>query len=65
LPSGQTYYIKDAEARSQIAALTGGDAVVFMGVSTTTLTDGGSETPTIGGKEVTPATGQLFFYGTE
>ena len=65
LPSGQTYYIKDAEARSQIAALTGGDAVVFMGVSTTTLTDGGSETPTIGGKEVTPATGQLFFYGAE
>ena len=65
LPSGQTYFIKDAEARSQIQALVGGDAVVFMGVSTTEITDGGSEVPTIGGEAVTPATGQLFFYGTE
>lgn len=65
LPSGQTYYIKDAEARSQIQALVGGDAVVFMGVSTTKITDGGSEVPTVGGETVTPATGQLFFYGTE
>lgn len=65
LPSGQTYYIKDEEARSQIQALVGGDAVVFMGVSTTKLTDGGSEIPTVGGETVTPATGQLFFYGTE
>lgn len=65
LPSGQTYYIKDAEARSQIQALVGGDAVVFMGVSTTEITDGGSEIPTIGGETVTPAAGQLFFYGTE
>ena len=65
LPSGTTYNIKDAEARSQIAALTGGDAVVFVGVSTTALSDGGSETPTVGGDELTPATGQLFFYGTQ
>ena len=65
LPSGQTYYIKDAEARSQIQALVGGDAVIFMGVSTTEITDGGSETPTIEGEAVTPGTGQLFFYGTE
>ena len=65
LPSGQTYFIKDAEARSQIQALVGGDAVVFMGVSTTEITDGGSEVPTIGGETITPATGQLFFYGTE
>ena len=65
LPSGQTYFIKDAEARSQIQALVGGDAVVFMGVSTTEITDGGSEVPTVGGETITPATGQLFFYGTE
>ena len=65
LPSGTTYNIKDAEARLQIAALTGGDAVVFVGVSTTALTDGGSETPTVSGDELTPATGQLFFYGTQ
>jgi len=36
-----------------------------MGVSTTEITDGGSETPTIEGEAVTPGTGQLFFYGTE
>lgn len=65
LPSGQTYNLKDAEARSQIQALVGGDAVVFMGVSTTELTDGGSQTPKVDGEDVTPATGQLFFYGTE
>lgn len=65
LPSGATYDLKDAEARSQIQALTGGDAVVFMGVSTTAITDGGSQQPTVGGETVTPAAGQLFFYGTE
>ena len=65
LPSGTTYDIKDATARSQIEALTGGDAVVFMGVSTTALTDGGNETPTVGGETKTPAAGQLFFYGTQ
>lgn len=65
LPSGQTYNIKDAQARSQIQALVGGDAVVFMGVSSTPLSDGGSQVPTIGGETVTPAAGQLFFYGTE
>lgn len=65
LPSGTTYNLKDAEARSQIQALTGGDAVVFIGVSTTKLTDGGSQTPKINNQNVTPSAGQLFFYGTE
>ena len=65
LPSGSEYNLKDAEAREQIAALVGGDAVVFMGVSTTPLTDGGSEKPTVEGEEKTPVAGQLFFYGTE
>ena len=65
LPSGTTYDIKDAEARSQIAALAGGDAVVFVGVSSTELTDGGTQIPTVGGEQKTPATGQLFFYGTQ
>jgi hypothetical protein len=45
--------------------LTGGDAVVFMGVSTTALTDGGNEKPTIDGEQKVPAAGQLFFYGAE
>ena len=65
LPSGSVYDIKDAVARSQIAALTGGDAIIFMGVSTTELTDGGSESPTIDGDTITPATGQLYFYQTQ
>lgn len=65
VPSGTVYDLKDATARSQIQALTGGDAVVFMGVSTTPLTDGGSEVPTVGGETKTPAAGQLFFYGTQ
>lgn len=65
LPSGTEYNIKDAEARSQIQALTGGDAVVFIGVSSTELTDGGNETPTVGGVTKSPAAGQLFFYGSQ
>ena len=65
LPSGNTYKIKDDEARNQISALTGGDAVVFIGVSTTELTDGGNQTPIVSGETKTPATGQLFFYGTQ
>ena len=65
LPSGTSYDLKDAQARSQIQALTGGDAVIFIGVSTTELTDGGNETPTVGGESKTPAPGQLFFYGTQ
>lgn len=64
LPSGTIYDIKDAEARSQIAALTGGDAIIFVGVSTTELTDGGTEQPTVNNEVLTPAAGQLFFYGT-
>lgn len=49
LPSGTTYDIKDTTARAAIEAITGGDAVVFVGVSTTTITDGGTQTPTIAG----------------
>lgn len=65
LPSGTTYQLKDAWARDQISALTGGSAVVFVGVSTTPLTDGGTQKPTIDGNQLTPTTGQLFFYGTQ
>ena len=65
LPNGNTYNIKDNEARAQIEALAGGDAVVFVGVSSTALTDGGNEKPIIEGNQKTPATGQLFFYGSQ
>lgn len=64
LPSGTTYDLKDEWARSAIAGITGGDAIVFIGVSSTPLTDGGNQLPTIDGSQVTPAAGQLFFYGS-
>ena len=66
LPSGSVYDIKDAWARTQIEAITGGSAIVFKGVSTTLLTDGGNQNPTVGGSEIsTKATGDLYFYGQE
>ena len=65
LPSGSTYNIKDAQARSQIEALTGGTAIVFVGVSSTPLTDGGDELPNINGGSVMPNAGELYFYGTQ
>ena len=63
LPSGTTYDIKDATARADIAALSGG-SVIFIGVSSTTITDGGSETPTIADWSGTLSAGNIVFYGT-
>ena len=66
LPSGSVYDIKDAWARTQIEAITGGSAIVFKGVSSTPLTDGGNENPTVNGSVIsTKATGDLYFYGQE
>ena len=58
LPSGTTYEIKDAVARQ---AMAGG--VHYLGVSSTAITDGGTEKPTIGGTAVTPKNGDLVVYG--
>lgn len=57
LPSGTTYYFKDEEARQAIAG-----GVTFLGVSTTGITEGGTEKPTIKGVEVTPTNGDLVIY---
>jgi len=66
VPSGTEYDLKDAWARQQIEAITGGSAIVFKGVSSTELTDGGTEYPTINGEPVTDLTvGDLYFYGTD
>lgn len=66
LPSGTTYDLKDTWARTQIEAITGGSAVVFKGVSSTPLTDGGNENPTVDGSPVTTkSTGELYFYEQE
>lgn len=65
LPSGSVYNFKDAKAREDIAALAGADIITFKGVSTTALTDGGNEKPTVGGVVVTPKKGELYFYNSE
>lgn len=65
LPSGSTYDLKDAWARSQISALVGGDAIVFKGISSTALVDGETQKPTVDGSQVNPTAGQLYFYGTQ
>lgn len=59
LPSGTTYDIKDAEARQAIAG-----GVSYIGVSSTAITDGGSQKPTIGGQSVTPENGNLCIYNS-
>lgn len=64
LPSGVTYDIKDAAAREAIETISGLDAINFKGVSTTALTDGGTENPTVDGQEITAKKlGDLYFYG--
>lgn len=66
LPSGSTYNLKDAWARTQIQAITGGSAIVFKGASSTALTDGGNENPTVNGTTITAkSTGDLYFYQQE
>lgn len=63
---GNIYQIADKWARDQIAAITGGSAIVFKGVSSTPLTDGGNENPTVGGSVVTSKTiGDLYFVGND
>ena len=66
LPNGTTYDLKDGWARTQIEAITGGSAVVFKGVSSTPLTDGGNENPTVNSTAITAKnTGDLYFYNKE
>lgn len=67
LPSGTSYDLKDAQARSDIAdiqaALTGG--IHYIGVTTTPLTDGATTNPiTIGGQSYTAESGDLAIYGS-
>lgn len=60
LPSGSTYNIKDVEARQAIAAL--GNPTHFLGESTTLVTDGGTQKPTVGGEEINPNAGDIVVY---
>ena len=70
LPSGNTYYIKDATARAAIAALEGGS--YFLGITTTPLYDQATTSPITLTKTdpdtgdpivVTPLNGQIAIYG--
>lgn len=64
LVGSQEYDIKDADARSRIAALE--SYTDYLGVTTTELTDGASTNPiTIGGKSVTAVGGNIVNYGSK
>ena len=61
MPSGNTYDLKDAWARTQIAGLS--NVTRYIGVTTTVLTDGASTNPiTINGESVTAVTGDMTIY---
>ena len=61
MPSGNTYDLKDAWARQQIAGLS--NVTRYIGVTTTALTDGASTNPiTINGESVTAVTGDMAIY---
>ena len=65
LPSGTTYDIKDAQARSDIEdiwrSISGG--LTFLGETTTPLTDGATTNPiTINGDSVTATAGSIVVY---
>lgn len=68
LPNGNTYAIKDAQARNDIedikAAIAGG--LTFFGETTTALTDGSTTNPiTINGQSVTAKSGNLVLYSSK
>ena len=64
LPSGTTYDIKDAKARADIAELQA--YTDYLGVTTTTLTDGATTNPiTIAGESVTAVKGNIVNYGSK
>lgn len=64
LPTGTTYYFKDAEAREQIEELASYSD--FLGVTGTTLKDGDDTNPImIGGEEVTAESGNIVLYNSK
>ena len=60
LPSGSSYNIKDAWARQAIEGL--GNPTHFLGASSTAITDGSTQKPTIGGDPITPHGGDIVVY---
>lgn len=63
LASGNTYYVKDTEARELIEAL--GSPTHFLGVTTSVLTDGATTNPiVINEASVTAKSGDIVVYGS-
>lgn len=63
LPSGNTYYVKDEEARDLIESLM--SATKWLGVTTSAITDGSDLNPiTIDGKSVTAVAGDIVSKGS-
>lgn len=68
LPTGNTYNLKDQQARDDIAAIESAivGGVTFMGETTTALTDGATTNPiTINSKSVTAIKGYLVVYNNK
>lgn len=64
LPSGHVYDLKDASARASIAALSG--ATSFLGITTSTITDGSTEAQIlIGGETKTATNGNIVIAGSK
>lgn len=66
LPTGTTYDLKDAKARSDIESITGSisGGMHYIGVSSTALSDGATTNPiTIDGTSVTAKGGDIVIYG--
>lgn len=67
VPSGTTYNLKDAQARSDIAALQGlvTSGVTFIGVTTSSLSDGSTTNPiTVNSESYTAKAGDLVVNGS-
>lgn len=67
LPSGTTYNLKDAKAREDIEAIRSAIAggVIFLGVTTTELSDGATTNPiTVNGSSVTAVNGNMVINGS-
>lgn len=64
LPNGNTYDIKDTNARDRISALE--SFTTYLGVTTTQLTNGSTTNPiVINGEEITAQSGNIVLYGNK
>ena len=66
LPSGSTYYLKDAKARQDIETLTGSlsGGLHYLGVTTSNISDGSTTNPVvIDSDNITATAGDLVIRG--